>query len=329
MDDWCAPLSSFAEAQQDYVERQHQACVKLLARHHPDTVEYVAQQSQPECVTPDVSFELARCAQIGEIYFEIAAKRLLWQLGGEAPPPAGAPYLRRLRSSASTDVRGPYEYANDVSQELVTRLEFMTVVRPCPGLFQDLLPPWLYPHEGESLGSHLTEEAVVEALRRLKNHSLLARLIQTISPFLVIVPALPVERRQSFNCRLTYPGVMFLGLQQEPADTAADIVHEFIHQLLWLAAWKSPSDWLPVGLDADIQSPVTSRRKNAAVMVHACLIYSLLYELRHVIGLSGGRAAEFASASENLQIQLEGIPQISSYRATMQVLRLAGRCREQ
>lgn len=325
--DWYTALVSLAQARSAYADWQRQACTDLLLGQPPLERTVARASAASSCPLPEISLELARVSQIGARYRPIAAKRLAWQMGARSVPPAQGPYLRRLRRNVLSDVRGPYDYKNDLSARLVSRRRGFTILLQCPGLFQDFLPKDLYPHEDDSPAPCSTEDILDDALIRLGQNRDLNHLIAIITPYMALVPELPIEQRQSFNCRLTYPGVIFLGRYHDPADLAADILHEFLHQLLWMAAWQQPRDWLPVGSDYTIRSPLTDREKDAAVMVHACLIYALIYHLRFLIGLSETRAANLGSASKSIADQLMFVPGLGSHPATLQILAIAEQCR--
>ena len=81
--------------------------------------------------------------------------------------------------------------------------------------------------------------------------------------------------RHSFNLRLAYPGVLFIDPAGRPALLIAeDLLHEFMHQVLWLNSEVSgeaprPSDW-----NIPVVSPFTQRTRPLPVMAHAALIYT-------------------------------------------------------
>jgi hypothetical protein len=327
MGDWFSLLESFTEAKLAYANWQFEACADVLQGDSSVGSLMPSALDSMSWGLPEVSLELARFAQIGDSYRPIAVKRLAWQWGALSYPAVQSPYLRRLRGIGLTDVRGPYQFQNNVTKRLVSQHEGFTVLQPCPGLFQDLLPDALYPHEHKTLRPHLRIDIFDEAIFLLMQDDVLNIYIKEAVPYIILVPALPIKLRQSFNCRLTYPGAIFIGHRDEACDVAADIIHEFLHQLLWLSAWHRPEEWYPIGSNHIIRSPITGRDKDAAVMVHACIIYALIYHFRFLIGLQSTKAIEFLSASKDIFDQLMNVPELDLYPSTMNVLGVSEQCR--
>lgn len=126
-------------------------------------------------------------------------------------------------------------------------------------------------------GSMTSDISVIEKALDLLHEKLnppIAKLFGDIVHYLLISTEISNGKRHSFNLRLAYPGAIFLDPARRPALLVAeDILHEWIHQILWLA-WElkhrafSSAEW-----NCSVISPLTGNRRALPVLSQALVIY--------------------------------------------------------
>lgn len=101
------------------------------------------------------------------------------------------------------------------------------------------------------------------------------KLFSSTISYLLISSQLSNGKRHSFNLRLAYLGAIFIDPAQRPALLVAeDILHEFIHQVLW-TSWAlnyrsfGDREWSEI-----IESPFTGNSRPLPVMTQALFIYN-------------------------------------------------------
>jgi hypothetical protein len=100
-------------------------------------------------------------------------------------------------------------------------------------------------------------------------------LFQCVISYILISSELSTGKRHSFNLRLAYPGAIFIDPARRPELLVAeDVLHEFIHQVLWTSwalNYKSFGDreWGEM-----IESPFTGNLRPLPVLAQALFIYN-------------------------------------------------------
>lgn len=120
---------------------------------------------------------------------------------------------------------------------------------------------------------HAVEQAL-HCLYQTIDRALEAQFCRVIRRVLVSC-AMRAGVRHSFNLRMAYPGVLFIDPAKRPALLVAeDLLHEFMHQALWLNAALGHDTPLATDWSVSVHSPFTERPRPLPVMAHAALIYN-------------------------------------------------------
>lgn len=182
------------------------------------------------------------------------------------------------RGGATLTVRGHHDRADG------TR-----ILLPVFGLFSDLPFPSIYDQP------HPTDEALEDlALERFRRaRALLSRvdpetsadLTHTVNTVALLPPAtlppgaaLP-QAAWSFNLRLRYPGAIFVNpFQVGVPGVAEGLLHEYLHQRMWLWWELCPPSGLPPWGPA-LRSPVSGQMRPLVTMLQALVIFRCMAQL--------------------------------------------------
>lgn len=157
------------------------------------------------------------------------------------------------------------------------------VYQPIPGLFDDLPFPEVYRLAEAPADPMAALHALDQALRLLERVD--AALYQDLGEVVQVIALLPPlpsstwtgthppQSHWSFNLRLRYPGALFVNPFTVGASGLVEgLVHEYVHQRLWLAWELDPPDGLPPW-EMQMVSPVSGVQRPVRTMIHAAVVY--------------------------------------------------------
>lgn len=174
----------------------------------------------------------------------------------------------------------------NLSGRIGTASNGVKVVANHQALYQDIWPPKLRAATVQEHPQFLVAqfERVCDFAKRVD--PLLGRLMNKLLCQIVFVADLNYANRNSFSFRTDLPGVLFVEENRSDSIVFEAVLHEFIHQLVWLIWQFQPMPWLHTAKQK-IKSPMTGRFRDADVMFHAFLIYALT--ARYLQSLEAGR----------------------------------------
>lgn len=156
----------------------------------------------------------------------------------------------------------------------------ITFCLPVKNAFQHFIPGTIYPVDfTKTYPVKKAKGLVKNSLALLKKYSptLYHELSEVIS-YVFLTPDFNDRKRYSYNLRTQYFGAVFINpFQTDEVAFAESLIHEFIHQRLWLQ-WAYQLPDLHHYESIRIVSPFTRRLKSLPVMVHAFIIYNVLHD---------------------------------------------------
>lgn len=314
-------LASQAKGQLDVALHQQLASLGeagMLVEWGASTVLSQVETTQP-FPSPDFFLEVSRAKAAPPAHVGTYVGRALWQIGlVQEDRYVGTRCIDHKRGVAFIDLVAGARV--DITNEVVLTApssNSLCLLAARQSLFNDFLPQHLYPGE-LSRPADLTREIFQNALGQLAGmHGITIDSVRCVLHTVALTGRLPIAGRTSYNCRMHYPGVAFIDSVQTSAPGICEaLVHECIHQALWLNNATSTTEWFPLEVET-IRSPATGRQVDAAVMVHAALVYSAISQLRiNAHNVSGARA----SAHWALSIARQLRPLVAEYPSSLNTL---------
>jgi hypothetical protein len=182
-----------------------------------------------------------------------------------------------------------------------TARQHIQVIMPLQNIFSGLIAETLYPaNTGSGYRSASLTRSIEKSFDMINDYSpvLYADLFRIIS-YVFLTPDFHNKKRFSYNLRTGYLGAIFINKYQTSTISFAEaLIHEFIHQRLWLQWSYTVPDMYKLQ-QTEVVSPFTNRSKTVPVMVHAYIIYTLIRDFHQYLLLRGNTGKREQQYLEN------------------------------
>lgn len=193
--------------------------------------------------------------------------------------------------------------------------ESATIILPLKNIFSGFISSTIYP---ENFKTNYKIAALTKRIE--KSINLIYAYSTTLSSdffriinYIFLTPNFNNKVRFSYNLRTGYLGAIFINeYVTNKISFAESLIHEFIHQRLWLQ-WAYEFSDLNRLEKIEILSPFTNRLKSITVMMHAYIIYNVIHDFhKFILSNCNPGKSEVSYLKINIENSKNNLPVLNS-----------------